>query len=172
METNKEILENAPMKGIERLQNEYDIINFSNKAVERLIVAVENSMEKCTKFYKKVSTTQNRCKTSLAKMLQEFSAQVEHLKYLYDRLQKDELHIQLVKGLNENVIKRLVVQGAVSNGLLEDQLRVTTLMVADIKTQLSKHEVTVRFFEPTYFETIATDVVAWKQFMNESNRTT
>ena len=44
------------------------------------------------------------------------------MKYLHDRLQEDELHIQLVKGLNEKVIKILVAQDAVGNFLLEDQL--------------------------------------------------
>ena len=89
------------------------------------------------------------------------------MKYLHDRLQEDELHIQLVKGLNEKVIKCLVAQAAVSNCLLEDRLQVTPPKVADIKTQLSKHEVTVRFLEPSNFETIASDAVAWKQFRNE-----
>ena len=53
LETNKEFSKNAPMKSRERLQIEYDIINFSNKVIERLIIAVEKSMEKCTEYYKK-----------------------------------------------------------------------------------------------------------------------
>ena len=88
------------------------------------------------------------------------------MKYLHDRQQEDKLHIQLVKGLNEKVVKGLVAQAAVSNFLLDDQLRVTPQRVADIKSQLSKHEVIVRFLEPTDFETIAADVVLWKQFIN------
>ena len=62
------------MKSPERLQIEYDIINFSNKVAERLIVAVMKSMEKCTEFYKKVLTTHNRCHTSSAKRMQDFPA--------------------------------------------------------------------------------------------------
>ena len=90
------------------------------------------------------------------------------MKYLHDRMQEDEIHIQLVKGLNEKVIKGLVAQATISNCLLEDHLRVTPLRVADIKSKLSKQEVTVRFLEPIDFDTIAADVVAWKQFMNDS----
>ena len=55
------------------------------------------------------------------------------MKYLHDRLHEDELSIQLIKGLNEKVIKSLMTQDAVSNFLLEDQLRVTRPRVADIK---------------------------------------
>ena len=132
METNKEPQENTPMKNLERLQLEYDLMNFSSKVVERLIVAVENTTYKCMEFYKKVLTTHNKCQTSSAKWLQEFPAHEEHLKYLHDRLQEDELSIQLIKGLNEKLIKSLVAQAAVSNFLLEDQLRVTTPRVADI----------------------------------------
>ena len=61
----------------------------------------------------------------------------------------------------------MIAQAAVSNCLSEDQLRVIPERVADIKTHISKHEVTVRFLEPTYFEIIASDAMAWKQFINE-----
>ena len=89
------------------------------------------------------------------------------MKHLHDRLHEDELSIQLIKGLNEKLIKSRVTQVAVSNCILEDHLRVTPPRVADIKTQLSKHEVTFRFLEPTYFGIIASDAMAWKQFINE-----
>ena len=56
------------------------------------------------------------------------------MKYLHDRIQEDELHIHLVKGLNEKVVKGLVAQYAVSNFLLEDQLRVTPQRVVEIKS--------------------------------------
>ena len=134
METNKELPENAPIKSPEKLQIEYDIMNFSSKASERLIVTVGKTMEKCMEFYKKVLTTHNRCQTSSAKRLQEFPDQEDHLKYLHDRLQEDELHIQLVKGMDEKVVKGLVAQAAVSNFMLEDQLRVTPQRVAEIKS--------------------------------------
>ena len=112
-------------------------------------------------------TTHNKFQTSSAKRLHEFPTHEEHLNHLHDRLQEDELSIQLIKGLNEKVIKGVVAQAAVSNFLLEDQLRVTPPRVANIKTQLYKHEVTVRFLEPTNFEIIASDAMAWKQFINE-----
>ena len=97
-------------------------MNFNRKAAETLIFAVEKTMEKCMEFYKKVLTTHNRCLTSSMKRLQEFPDQEEHLKCLHDRLQEDELHIHLVKGMNEKVVKGLVAQAAVSNFLLRTSL--------------------------------------------------
>ena len=63
------------------------------------------------------------------------------------------------------VIKSVIPQAAVSNFILEDQIRVIPARMADIKTQASKHEVTIWFLEPTEFEIIVSDVVAWKQFI-------
>ena len=40
-------------------------------------------------------------------------------------MQEDELNIQQVKGLNEKIVKSLVAQDALSNFLMENQLRVT-----------------------------------------------
>ena len=87
--------------------------------------------------------------------MQQFPSHEEHLKQLHDRMQEDELIIQLIKGLNEKVIKSMVSQDAVSKYLLEYQLRVTPPRVADIKTQLSKHEVMFKFLEATDFGIIA-----------------
>ena len=66
----------------------------------------------------------------------------------------------------------MVAQAVVSNFLLEDQIQVTSPRVADIKTQLSKHEVTVRFLEPTDFGIIASGAMAWKKFINELTKPT
>ena len=82
------------------------------------------------------------------------------------------MNIQLVKGLYAKVIKSLVTQATVSNCLLEDLLRVTPARVADIKGQLAKHEVTVRFLEPIEFKTIASDASTWKQFTSSLNGST
>ena len=115
MDTNKEPLENAHVKNPKMFQLEYDLMNFSNRAVERLIDAVEKTSEKCRELYNKVLITRNKFQTSSTKRLQEFPPYEEHLKHLHDRLQEDELSIQLIKGLNAKVIKGMVAQAAVSN---------------------------------------------------------
>ena len=72
METNKEPPDNTRMKNPERLQLEYDLMNFSSNVVERLLDAVETTMNKFIEFYKKVLTTHNKFQTSSTKRLQEF----------------------------------------------------------------------------------------------------
>ena len=42
--------------------------------------------------------------------------------------------------------------------------------MADIRAQASKHEVTVKFLEPSEFEIIASDAKAWKQLIAELTR--
>ena len=61
----------------------------------------------------------------------------------------------------------MIAQAAVSNCLLEDQLRILPTRMEDIRSQASKHEVTVRFLEPTDFEFIVSDAMAWKLFIIE-----
>ena len=73
-------------------------------------------------FCEKVLTTHNRCQRLSKKRLDELPAHEEHLKQLHARLQEDELGIQLIKSLDERVLKSVIAQVAVSNCMLEDQL--------------------------------------------------
>ena len=111
--------------------------------------------------------THNRCQTSPKKRLDELLEHEEHLKQLHARWQEDELGIQLIKILDERVLKNVIAQVEVSNHLLEDQLQFLLARMDNIKAQVSKHEVTIRFLEPSEFETIVTDANTWKQFINE-----
>ena len=67
------------------------------------------------------------------------------------------------------MIKNVIAQVEISNFLLEDQFWLLPARMADIRAQASKHEVMVRFLEPTEFEIIASDAKAWKQFIAELN---
>ena len=89
------------------------------------------------------------------------------LKQLQERCNEDEHSIQLVKKLDEEVLKTEIAHAAVSSHLLEDQLRLIPTRVVSIKYQVAKHEITIRFLEPSGFENIAADANAWKKFMNE-----
>ena len=72
LETNAEILENAPQKSTKNLQIEYELMDFSSKVAEKLTVVVGKTLDKFLDFYKRVLTTHNRCQTSSTKRLQEF----------------------------------------------------------------------------------------------------
>ena len=62
------------------------------------------------------------------------------------------------------MVKGLVAQATVNICLLEDQLRVTPPRVAEIKSQMSIHELTVIILEIMNFRTIVADAATWKQF--------
>ena len=53
---------------------------------------------------------------------------------MHARWQEDELGIQLIKSLDERVLKNVISQEAVSNHLLEDQLQLLPARMANIKS--------------------------------------
>ena len=65
------------------------------------------------------------------------------------------------------MLKTEIAHAAVNSQLLEYQLHLIPVRVVGIKAQAAKHEITIRFLEPSGFENIATDANAWKKFMNE-----
>ena len=122
LETTKEPPTNTPFKNSKRMQLEYELIGFGNKVAEKLLEAVKKTKDQCMEFCQKVLATQNRCQTSSKKRLDEILAHEEHLKQSLDRLQEDELGIQLIKILEDKVLKSVIAQEAVNNYPLEDQL--------------------------------------------------
>ena len=73
----------------------------------------------------------------------------------------------MVKGLDEKVLKTTIAQAAMSIHLLEDQLRLVPSRVENIKSQVPKHEITIRFLEPSRLKTIAIDANIWKKSIND-----
>ena len=65
------------------------------------------------------------------------------------------------------MLKTKIAYAIVSSHLLEDQIHLIPTRVAGIKAQAAKHEITIRFLEPSGFENIAADANEWKKFMNE-----
>ena len=65
------------------------------------------------------------------------------------------------------MLKTEIAHATVSSHLLEDQLRLIPTRVVNIKAQAAKHEITIRFLEPSGFESIASDMNVWKKFMND-----
>ena len=127
-----------------------------SKAAEELVKEVRKTKGVCAEFYRKVPTTYNRCQTSPRRRLEELPNHEVFLKQLHERWLEDEQSIWLVKGLDEKVLKTAIAQAVVSSHLLEDELRLIPARVGNIKSQVAKHEITIRFLEPFGFETIAT----------------
>ena len=80
---------------------------------------------------------------------------------------EDEQKIQQVKDLDEQILKNAVTHVAVSIHLLEDQLRLSPARIEVVKNQAAKYETNIRFLGPSYFESIAAEVQAWKKFIND-----
>ena len=54
----------------------------------------------------------------------------------------------------------------VSVQLLEDQLRLSAARIEAIRNQAAKFEINIHFLEPSEFEGIALEALAWKKFLN------
>ena len=85
METTKETTDYAPIKDLERVKLEYEMIEFRNKAVEELVKAVRQTKGVCIEFCRKVLITYNRCQTSTNKRLDKLPKHEEYLKKLQAR---------------------------------------------------------------------------------------
>ena len=100
---------------------------------------------------------------------QRLDAFLEHdlfIEMLQRRYQEDEQRIQQVKFLDEQILKDDVAHSAVSVQLLEDQLRLSSTRIEVIKNQAAKFEINICFLEPSEFENIASESLAWKKFLN------
>ena len=118
METNKEPLENTLVKTPERLQLKYEFIGFSNRAAEKLIEEIQKTIDKCREFSKKVLRTYNGCQKSSKRRMEKIPPREEHFQQLHARFQEEEHGIQLMKNLDERVIKNVISQAIVSSYLL------------------------------------------------------
>ena len=59
-----------------------------------------------------------------------------------------------------------VAHSVVSVQLLEDQLRLSSARIEVIKNHASKFEINIHFLEPSGFDNIASEALAWKNFLN------
>ena len=165
VETNKESPADLSVKDQETLKQEYELMEFASNVAEEFKNIVKKTKTACVEFYRRVLFTYNWCLTSAEKRLEVLPEHELFLKHLQDRYNKDEQAIQQVKDLDEWILKNEVAHAAVSIHLLEDQMRLIPTRIEGVKTQASKYN--IRFLEPSRFESIATDVNAWKKFTNE-----
>ena len=72
---------------------ELELLDFSSRVVEVLNTIVENTIEKCKEFYKKMFMTHNKFQALAATQVQDFLDKEQHLKNLQDKLQTYEQRI-------------------------------------------------------------------------------
>ena len=131
-----------------------------------MVKAIRRTKRICAKFLRKILIIYNRCQTYAKRRLEEFPDHEGFLKQLQVICLEDEQSIQLVKGLDEKVLKTAIAQAAVGGHLLEDLLWLIPSRVANMRSQTAKHEITIRFLKPFGFESIASKANVWNKFMN------
>ena len=85
---------------------------------------------------------------------------------LQKRYQEEEANIQHIKALDDQTLRNEVDHSAISVQLLEDQLHLSAARIEAIKNQAVKFEINIHFLEPSEFEDIASEALAWKKFRN------
>ena len=81
------------------------LLEFCRKSSVILNNEVEKTMDKCTKFYKKMRQVHNKCQVSSDAKFNDFSDKDQHMAYLQDRLHEDEQNIQKIEIISEEVVK-------------------------------------------------------------------
>ena len=82
LETNKEPPMDIPIKDLETINMEYDLIEFASKAVEELVKTIRRTKSACAEFYWKVLLTYNQCQNSTKRRLEELPNHEIFLKQL------------------------------------------------------------------------------------------
>ena len=85
LETTKEPPSNEPIKDLETVKLQYELIEFRSKAAEELVKVVRRTKDVCTGFRRKFLTTYNLCQTSAKKRLEELPGHEGFLKQLQVR---------------------------------------------------------------------------------------
>ena len=88
------------------------------------------------------------------------------LEMLQRRYQEDEQRIHHIKAIYEKTLRNEVAHSTISVQLLEDQLHLSTAKIEVIRNQAAKFEINIRFLEPSEFESIALEDLAWKKFLS------
>ena len=69
LETTKEPSADAPIKDLETVKLEYELIEFGSKAAQELVKTVRRTKGVCAKFCRKFLITYNHCQTSAKRRL-------------------------------------------------------------------------------------------------------
>ena len=89
---------------------ELEILNFGSESAVRLNTTIDKTLEKCTKFYKRMCLTHNKCQVSAETQYQYFLSRDQHLKNLQDRMLAREESIAKIECVSEEAIGFWIVQ--------------------------------------------------------------
>ena len=108
VEANSKFPEHMPQKTVEGIKIEMALLEFCRKYFVRLNNEIDNTLEKCNDFYKKIRRFYEKCKLSLETKITDLPDKDQHMAHLQDRIQEDVQHIQKMEVVNKEYVKTLV----------------------------------------------------------------
>ena len=133
LENNEEYPTELPAKDQQALMRDYDLLEFAINTVEDFKKAVKKMKGACTKFFRRLLITYNRCQIEVEQRLDAFSDHNSFMELLQKRYQEEEAKVQHIKALDDQVLRSEVDHSVISVQLLEDQLRLSAARIEAIK---------------------------------------
>ena len=127
---------------------------------------VKKTKGACTEFFRRLLITYNRFEVEVEKRLDALPDHNLFVEILQKRYQEEESKIQHIKALDDQTLRNEVDHSAVNVQLLEDQLHLSAARIEAIKNQAAKFEINIHFLEPSKFEGLTSEALAWKKFLN------
>ena len=128
--------------------------------------AVRNTKGACTKFFRRLLITYNRCQVESEQRLEVFPYHNSIVEILQKRHQEEEEKVQHIKALDNHILRSEVDHPAINVQLLKDQIHFSAARIEAVKNQAAKFEINIQFLEPCAFEGIASKALVWKKFLN------
>ena len=97
-------------------------MEFSINTAEDFKKAVKNTKGLCTEFFRIILITYNRCQIEAEQRLEAFPDHNSFMEMLQKRHQDEEVRVQLIKAIDDQILRSEVGHSAVSVQILEDQL--------------------------------------------------
>ena len=120
LEKNEEAPAELPSKDRQALRQDYDLLEFSINTAEEFKKAVRKTKGACTKFFRILLITYNRCQVEAEQRIDAFLDHNLFVEILQKRYQEEERKIQHIKALDDQALRSEVDHSAVSVQLLDD----------------------------------------------------
>ena len=120
LEDNDEVPVELPSKDQQTLKQDHDLLEFSINTIEEFKKAIRKTKGACTKFFRRLLITYNRCQVEAEQRMDAFPDHNLFVEILQRKYQEDERRIQHIKDLDEQTLRSEVYQSMVSMHLLED----------------------------------------------------
>ena len=165
LENNAETPAELPAKDHQALKRDHDLVEFVVSTTEDFKKTVKRTQGACLEYFKRLLNTFNRFQTDAEHKLDEFPDHETFREILQGRYQDAEARTQQIKAIDDLVLRNEVGHPAVSVKFLEYQLRLSPARVEAIKNQAEKFDISIQFLEPSTFEGIVGEAVAWRKFL-------